>query len=162
MLKIYCRLFFSPLKKNWIRHSLCTCRSILNAFCIANFVTKIWIYPFYFQWNHFSPLCLHLGRIPPRSTLSSSTNLLSSQYMLLMFLFVVDLCIFEEEIRFLRFALLQVVELLPLSCTTHSPLLPYMLADPNTPFLNTSSFSLIIICNPNNPPFPRSLYKGII
>lgn len=96
------------------------CRSILNPFAIVDFSTptnKIWICCFCLQRNHF----------PPHYQAISDANLpaeLFPQYTSIeyedpsspsaqdssppVFMFVVDTCIIEEEIGFLKSALLQV------------------------------------------------------
>ncbi|KAF7825945.1 protein transport protein SEC23 [Senna tora] len=96
-----------------------TCRAILNPFCIVDFAAKIWICPFCFQRNHF----------PPHYASISDENLpaeLFPQYTTIeyetpgeaasvppVFMFVVDTCIIEEEMAFLKSALSQAIELLP-------------------------------------------------
>ncbi|XP_054783566.1 LOW QUALITY PROTEIN: protein transport protein SEC23 C-like [Prosopis cineraria] len=96
-----------------------TCRAILNPFCIVDFAAKIWICPFCFQRNHF----------PPQYASMSDENLpaeLFPQYTTIeyetpgevasippVFMFVVDTCIIEEEMAFLKSALSQAIELLP-------------------------------------------------
>ncbi|KAI4355995.1 hypothetical protein L6164_000049 [Bauhinia variegata] len=96
-----------------------TCRSILNPFCIVDFAAKIWICPFCFQRNHF----------PPHYSSISAENLpaeLFPQYTTIeyetpgekalvppVFMFIVDTCIIEEEMGFLKSALSQAIELLP-------------------------------------------------
>ncbi|CAJ1949712.1 unnamed protein product [Sphenostylis stenocarpa] len=99
-----------------------TCRSILNPFCIVDFAAKIWICPFCFQRNHFPP---HYASIsdeslpaelfPQYTTVEYSSDSSSGATSAVppVFLFVVDTCIIEEEIGFLRSALAQAVELLP-------------------------------------------------
>ncbi|KAJ4950285.1 hypothetical protein NE237_027117 [Protea cynaroides] len=96
-----------------------TCRSILNPFCIVDYVAKIWICPFCFQRNHF----------PPHYASMSEDNLpaeLFAQYTTIeyetptekadippVFLFVIDTCIIEEELGYLKNALSQAIDLLP-------------------------------------------------
>ncbi|XP_042490877.1 protein transport protein SEC23 isoform X2 [Macadamia integrifolia] len=96
-----------------------TCRSILNPFCIVDYIAKIWICPFCFQRNHF----------PPHYASISEDNLpaeLFAQYTTIeyetatekstvppVFLFVVDTCIIEEELGYLKTALSQAIDLLP-------------------------------------------------
>ncbi|ESW06261.1 hypothetical protein PHAVU_010G032700 [Phaseolus vulgaris] len=99
-----------------------TCRSVLNPFCIVDFAAKIWICPFCFQRNHFPP---HYASIsdeslpaelfPQYTTVEYNSDASSSADAAVppVFLFVVDTCIIEEEIGFLRSALAQAVELLP-------------------------------------------------
>ncbi|GAY57929.1 hypothetical protein CUMW_183190 [Citrus unshiu] len=98
-----------------------TCRSILNPFSIVDFAAKIWICPFCFQRNHF----------PPHYASVTDDNLpaeLFPQYTTIeyeppgpgekssvppVFMFVVDTCIIEEEMSFLKSALSQAIDLLP-------------------------------------------------
>ncbi|KAA8520348.1 hypothetical protein F0562_014604 [Nyssa sinensis] len=96
-----------------------TCRSVLNPFSIVDFVSKIWICPF----------CLHRNHFPPHYHSISDENLpaeLFPQYTTIeyespsekstvppVFMFVVDTCMIEEEIGFLKSALSQAVGLVP-------------------------------------------------
>ncbi|PON56701.1 Sec23/Sec [Parasponia andersonii] len=98
------------------------CRSILNPFSIVDFLAKIWICPFCFTRNHF----------PNHYSSISDDNLpaeLFPQYTTIeyqdplgspsppppppVFVLVVDTCIIEEELAFLKSALSQAVDLLP-------------------------------------------------
>ncbi|RDY00775.1 hypothetical protein CR513_15988, partial [Mucuna pruriens] len=97
-----------------------TCRSVLNPFCIVDFAAKIWICPFCFQRNHFPP---HYASIsdeslpaelfPQYTTVEYHSAIEAVPAVSPVFLFVVDTCVIEEEIGFLRSALSQAVELLP-------------------------------------------------
>ncbi|XP_061349026.1 protein transport protein SEC23 C isoform X1 [Gastrolobium bilobum] len=97
-----------------------TCRSVLNPFCIVDFAAKIWICPFCFQRNHFPP---HYASIsddnlpaelfPNYTTVEYDSPGDTSATVPPVFLFVVDTCVIEEEIGFLKSALSQAVELLP-------------------------------------------------
>ncbi|KAL2319408.1 hypothetical protein Fmac_028377 [Flemingia macrophylla] len=97
-----------------------TCRSVLNPFCIVDFAAKIWICPFCFQRNHFPP---HYASIsddslpaelfPQYTTIEYHSAADAAPAPPPVFLFVVDTCVIEEEIGFLRSALSQAVELLP-------------------------------------------------
>ncbi|XP_058084784.1 protein transport protein SEC23 C [Magnolia sinica] len=98
-----------------------TCRSVLNPFSTVDYLAKIWICPFCFQRNHF----------PPHYSSMAEDNLpaeLFPQYTTIeycspveapiptvppVFLFVVDTCIIEEELAFLKSALSQAIDLLP-------------------------------------------------
>ncbi|KAF5464616.1 hypothetical protein F2P56_014682 [Juglans regia] len=98
-----------------------TCRSVLNPFSIVDFAAKIWICPFCFHRNHF----------PPNYSSISDDNLpaeLFPQYTTIeydqtpsshvppcppVFMFVVDTCMIEEEMAFLKSSLSQAVDLLP-------------------------------------------------
>ncbi|KAK7350559.1 hypothetical protein VNO77_09307 [Canavalia gladiata] len=97
-----------------------TCRSVLNPFCIVDFAAKIWICPFCFQRNHFPP---HYASIsddnlpaelfPQYTTVEYDSPGDPAPHVPPVFLFVVDTCVIEEEIGYLRSALSQAVELLP-------------------------------------------------
>ncbi|XP_015895804.3 protein transport protein SEC23 C [Ziziphus jujuba] len=98
-----------------------TCRSVLNPFSIVDFVAKIWICPFCFQRNHFPP---HYNSIsddnlpaelfPQYTTIEYEEKASSSTPSVPpVFMFVVDTCIIEEEMAFLKSALSQALDLLP-------------------------------------------------
>ncbi|CAN6486897.1 unnamed protein product [Victoria cruziana] len=100
-----------------------TCRSVLNPFCTVDFVAKIWVCPFCYQRNHFphhyssiSEQNLPAELFPNFSTLEyeamdAAANAASA--IPTVFLFVVDTCLIEEELGFLKLALIQAVDLLP-------------------------------------------------
>ncbi|KGN46272.1 protein transport protein SEC23 [Cucumis sativus] len=97
-----------------------TCRSILNPFSIVDFAAKIWICPFCFQRNHFPP---HYASIsddnlpaelfPQYTTIEYESTGETPSPVPPVFMFVLDTCIIEEEIAFLKSALSQAVDLLP-------------------------------------------------
>ncbi|GMN61533.1 hypothetical protein TIFTF001_030628 [Ficus carica] len=99
-----------------------TCRSILNPFSIVDFSAKIWICPFCFQRNHFPP---HYSSIsddnlpaelfPQYTTIEYEDRVsnASSPAQPPVFMFVLDTCIIEEEITFLKSAISQAIDLLP-------------------------------------------------
>ncbi|CAI0446024.1 unnamed protein product [Linum tenue] len=104
-----------------------TCCSVLNPFSIVDFAAKIWICPFCFQRNHFPPQYESISEehlpaelfpqyttieyeYPGENPSSSSSSSSSSSPV---FMFVVDTCIIEEEMAFLRSALSQAIDLLP-------------------------------------------------
>lgn len=97
-----------------------TCRSVLNPFCIVDFAAKIWICPICFQRNHFPP---HYASIsdenlpaelfPQYTTVEYDSPGDPAPHVPPVYLFVVDTCVIEEEIGFLRSAISQAVELLP-------------------------------------------------
>ncbi|KAK2650933.1 hypothetical protein Ddye_018422 [Dipteronia dyeriana] len=98
-----------------------TCRSILNPFSIVDFAAKIWICPFCFQRNHFPP---HYASIsddnlpaelfPQYTTIEYESAVDKSSLPLPpVFMFVVDTCIIEEEMSYLKSALSQAIDLLP-------------------------------------------------
>ncbi|KAJ0092554.1 hypothetical protein Patl1_26110 [Pistacia atlantica] len=102
-----------------------TCAAALNAFSRVDFTAKIWICPFCYQRNHF----------PPHYAAISETNLpceLYPQYTTVqytlphnpnssnldprlspVFVFVLDTCMIEEELGFVKSALKQAIGLLP-------------------------------------------------
>eukprot|EP00250_Pteridium_aquilinum_P017609 c23703_g1_i2 orf=622-2778(+) len=95
-----------------------SCRSLLNPYCSVDFIGKIWTCPFCFQRNYF----------PEYYNAISDTNLPAELYPQCstveyapadspgappVFLFLVDTCIIEEELGFLKTALTQAIDLLP-------------------------------------------------
>ncbi|KAB2623244.1 transport protein SEC23-like [Pyrus ussuriensis x Pyrus communis] len=100
-----------------------TCSAALNPFARVDFTAKIWICPFCYQRNHF----------PPHYAAISETNLpgeLYPQYTTLqyalptdssapqslpspVFLFVLDTCMIEEEMGYVKSALKRAIGLLP-------------------------------------------------
>ncbi|PON95528.1 Sec23/Sec [Trema orientale] len=110
-----------------------TCTAVLNSFARVDFAAKLWICPFCFQRNHF----------PPHYAMISETNLpgelypqyTTVQYVLPhleshsaaahqrdpssspqpspVFLFVLDTCMIEEEMGFVKSALRRAIGLLP-------------------------------------------------
>ena len=108
------RLPYAPLRCK-------TCTSVLNPFARVDFTAKIWICPFCYQRNHF----------PPHYNAISETNLpgeLYPQYTTVeyalphtdpnpppspVFLFLLDTCLIEEEINYLKSALGRAIGLLP-------------------------------------------------
>ncbi|XP_023514321.1 protein transport protein SEC23 isoform X1 [Cucurbita pepo subsp. pepo] len=97
-----------------------TCRAILNPFSIVDFAAKIWICPFCFQRNHFPP---HYASIsddnlpaelfPQYTTIEYESSGETVSSVPSVFMFVLDTCVIEEEIAFLKSALSQAVDLLP-------------------------------------------------
>ncbi|KAK7287290.1 hypothetical protein RIF29_00503 [Crotalaria pallida] len=97
-----------------------TCRSVLNPFSIVDFAAKIWICPFCFQRNHFPP---HYASIsddnlpaelfPQYTTIEYETPGDPAPPVPPVFLFVVDTCVIEEEMGYLKSSLSQAIELLP-------------------------------------------------
>ncbi|CAL8992145.1 unnamed protein product [Prunus brigantina] len=100
-----------------------TCSAALNPFSRVDFTAKIWICPFCYQRNHF----------PPHYAAISETNLpgeLYPQYTTLqyalpadsaapqslpspVFVFVLDTCMIEEEMGYVKSALKRAIGLLP-------------------------------------------------
>ncbi|XP_071931547.1 protein transport protein SEC23 C-like isoform X2 [Coffea arabica] len=104
------------------------CRSVLNPFAIVDYSNpnnKIWICCFCLQRNHFPPhyqgisesnlpgeLFPHLTTIEYEDQNLAASAAASSP----IFLFVVDTCVIEEEIGFLKSSLLQVLGTMPENC----------------------------------------------
>uniref|UniRef100_A0A0E0GN56 Protein transport protein SEC23 n=1 Tax=Oryza nivara TaxID=4536 RepID=A0A0E0GN56_ORYNI len=96
------------------------CRSILNPFSIVDYVAKIWVCPFCFQRNHFPQLYSSISEsnlpaelFPQYTTVEYISTAETGPVVPPVFMFVVDTCMIEEEIGYLKSALAQVVELLP-------------------------------------------------
>uniref|UniRef100_K3YGZ7 Protein transport protein SEC23 n=1 Tax=Setaria italica TaxID=4555 RepID=K3YGZ7_SETIT len=96
------------------------CRSILNPFSVVDFVAKIWVCPFCFQRNHFpqhyytiSENNLPAELFPQFTTVEYASTAETGPVVPPVFLFVVDTCMIEEEIGYLKSALAQAIELLP-------------------------------------------------
>ncbi|XP_068647127.1 protein transport protein SEC23 C-like [Aristolochia californica] len=96
-----------------------TCRSVLNPFSIVDFTNKIWICPFCFQRNHFPPHYASIteqnlpGELFPQFTTVEYESPAEKSPVPPVFLFVVDTCIIEEELGYLKSALSQAIDLLP-------------------------------------------------
>ncbi|OIW19152.1 hypothetical protein TanjilG_21008 [Lupinus angustifolius] len=106
-----------------------TCSSILNPFSRVDFTAKIWICPFCFQRNHFPPHYSQIsetnlpGELYPHYTTVQYTlpnqnpganydqHVQSVQSPV--FLFVLDTCMIEEELEFLKSEIRRAVGLLP-------------------------------------------------
>ncbi|KAG0478003.1 hypothetical protein HPP92_012722 [Vanilla planifolia] len=96
------------------------CRSVLNPFSVVDYVAKIWICPFCFQRNHFpqnyasiSEENLPAELFPQYTTIEYESAPDVGPAVPPVFLFVVDTCILEEELGYLKSALAQAIELLP-------------------------------------------------
>ncbi|KAF9625053.1 hypothetical protein IFM89_017788 [Coptis chinensis] len=97
-----------------------TCRSILNPFSITDYINKIWICVFCHQRNQF-PSHYHSisqdnlpAELFQQYTTIEYESLEKTNYVLPpVFLFVVDTCMIEEELGFLKSALSQAVGLVP-------------------------------------------------
>ncbi|XP_059651740.1 protein transport protein SEC23 C [Cornus florida] len=95
------------------------CRSVLNPFSIVDFVSKIWICPFCLNRNHFPPHYHSISddNLPaelfPQYTTIEYESPSEKSTVPPVFLFVVDTCMIEEEIGFLKSALSQAVGLVP-------------------------------------------------
>ncbi|KAK3133536.1 hypothetical protein QOZ80_6AG0537780 [Eleusine coracana subsp. coracana] len=96
------------------------CCSILNPFAIVDYVAKIWGCPFCFQRNqfpqHYSSISennLPAELFPQYTTIEYLSSAETGPAVPPVFIFVVDTCMIEEEIGYLKSALAQAVELLP-------------------------------------------------
>ncbi|RCV20288.1 hypothetical protein SETIT_4G044200v2 [Setaria italica] len=96
------------------------CRSVLNPFSIVDYVAKIWVCPFCFQRNQFpqhysliSENNLPAELFPQYTTVEYLSSMETGPIVPPVFIFVVDTCMIEEEIGYLKSALAQAVELLP-------------------------------------------------
>jgi protein transport protein SEC23 len=92
---------------------------VLNPFSIVDFDAKIWICPFCFQRNHFPPQYASItdenlvAELFPRYTTIEYESPAEKSTVPPVFMFVVDTCIIEEEMGFLKSALSQAIHLLP-------------------------------------------------
>ncbi|GAB2295665.1 Protein transport protein S23 E [Dionaea muscipula] len=104
-----------------------TCFAALNPFCRVDFTAKIWICPFCFQRNHFPPQYSAITESnAPAELFPQYTTI---QYLLPrsvnpsdpshnhppppVYVFVLDTCIIEEEMGFVKSALKRAIGLLP-------------------------------------------------
>lgn len=95
-----------------------SCRSLLNPYCRVDFIGKIWICPFCFQRNHFPEHYLAISEnnlpaelFPQYTTVEYAPS--GDQALPPVFLFLLDTCIIEEELWYLKMALTQAIGLLP-------------------------------------------------
>lgn len=96
------------------------CRSILNPFSMVDYDAKIWLCPFCFQRNHFPQhySSISENNLPPElfpqhTTIEYISTPETGPAVPPVFIFVVDTCMIEEEIGYLKSALAQTAELLP-------------------------------------------------
>ncbi|PKA56113.1 Protein transport protein Sec24-like [Apostasia shenzhenica] len=96
------------------------CRAILNPFSIVDYASKIWICPFCFQRNHFPQHYASISEdnlpaelFPQCTTIEYDSSPGIGPTVPPVFLFVVDTCVIEEEIGYLKSAIAQAIELLP-------------------------------------------------
>ncbi|XP_009800228.1 protein transport protein SEC23 C [Nicotiana tabacum] len=100
------------------------CRSVLNPFSIVDFSsTKIWICCFCLQRNHFpqnyqsiSETNMPAELFPQYTTIEYESSTEKAAMTNPVFLFVIDTCVIEEEIGYLKSSLLQVLGTLPENC----------------------------------------------
>ncbi|MCO5569506.1 hypothetical protein L7F22_023219 [Adiantum nelumboides] len=95
-----------------------TCSALLCPYVQIDYVGKLWVCPFCFQRNHFPQHYHHMNEnnLPPElfqlySTVEYAPP--SDRALPPVFLFVLDTCLIEEELTFLKTALKQAIELLP-------------------------------------------------
>ncbi|KAF6133982.1 hypothetical protein GIB67_040746 [Kingdonia uniflora] len=109
-------LNYAPLR---CKTQSCVC--ILNPYCRVDFAAKIWICPFCFQRNHFphhystiSETQFPAELFPQYTTVEyAAFGPESGPALPPVFLFVLDTCVIEEELGFVKSALQQAIVLLP-------------------------------------------------
>lgn len=96
------------------------CRSILNPFSIVDYIAKIWICPFCYQRNHFPQHYASISEdnlpaelYPQYTTIEYESSPDTGPSVPPVFLFVLDTCMIEEELGYLKSAMAQAIELLP-------------------------------------------------
>ncbi|RWR87276.1 zinc finger protein [Cinnamomum micranthum f. kanehirae] len=107
-------LSYSPLR-------CLTCRSLLNPFSTVDLLAKIWICPFCFHRNHFPPHCSSISDENLLAELFPQYTTIEYQIDLRpapppppsVFLFVVDTCVIDEELGFLKSAIARALDLVP-------------------------------------------------
>lgn len=95
-----------------------TCSAFLCPYAQLDFIGKLWVCPFCFQRNHFPQHYHNIAEnnLPPELFHQYSTleyALQGDRSLPPVFLFVLDTCLIEEELGFLKTALKQAIELLP-------------------------------------------------
>ena len=95
-----------------------TCSGLLCPYAQIDFMAKLWVCPLCFQRNHFPQHYHHIAEnnLPPELFQQYSTveyAPLSEKSLPPVFLFVIDTCLIEEELGFLKTALKQAIELIP-------------------------------------------------
>ncbi|ORX60677.1 hypothetical protein DM01DRAFT_1332809 [Hesseltinella vesiculosa] len=119
---------YTPLKEreDFTNHPICyepvtckaPCRAILNPYCQIDVVGKVWICPFCLQRNAFPPQYRDISstNLPPELLPNYTTieyNLNRVAQIPPIFLFVVDTCLEEEDLKALKDALVVSLSLLP-------------------------------------------------
>ena len=95
-----------------------TCRAVLNPFCRVDFDAKLWICPFCYQRCHFPP---HYASISPThqpgelypQCASVEYKMAGERGLPPVFLFLLDTCLIEEELGYLKASLSQALTLVP-------------------------------------------------
>ncbi|CAI5469938.1 unnamed protein product [Closterium sp. Yama58-4] len=96
-----------------------TCLAVLNPFARVDFIGKIWVCPFCYQRNQFPPhyAAISESNLPaelfPQYTTIEYSLPLSAPASPPVFLFVLDTCLIEEELGYLKTAVSQAIGLLP-------------------------------------------------
>ncbi|XP_068664793.1 protein transport protein SEC23 E-like [Aristolochia californica] len=96
-----------------------TCVAVLNPYARVDFTVKIWICPFCFQRNPFPQhyAAISETNVPaelwPQFTTIEYAIPVADAAPPPVFLFVLDLCVIQEELEFVKSALKQAVDLLP-------------------------------------------------
>nr|VDC63585.1 unnamed protein product [Brassica rapa] len=97
-----------------------TCRSVLNPYSVVDFSASTWGCPFCFNRNPFpsnyssiSDTNLPPELFPNSTTVEYLSSSSSSSSPPPVFLFVVDTCLFSDELDFLRSSLSQALDLIP-------------------------------------------------
>jgi protein transport protein SEC23 len=95
------------------------CRAVLNPFAVTDYTTKIWICPFCLNRNHF-PTTYHTisennlpAEIFPQYTTIEYESSTEKSTVPPVFMFVIDTCLIEEEIGYLKSALSRAVGMVP-------------------------------------------------
>ncbi|XP_073013289.1 protein transport protein SEC23 E-like [Typha latifolia] len=96
------------------------CSAALNPFARVDFAAKIWICPLCFSRNHFPPhyAAISESNVPGElyqqcSTVEYAPDAAASSTPPPVFLFVVDTCVLEEELEFVKSAMRRAIGLLP-------------------------------------------------
>ncbi|KAJ3683914.1 hypothetical protein LUZ60_014141 [Juncus effusus] len=99
------------------------CLAILNPFCRVDFHAKIWICAFCFSRNHFPPHYSSIseanvpGELYPQCTTIEYSPFEGANQAQAppppVFLFVIDTCVIEEELEYVKSAMRQALSLLP-------------------------------------------------
>ncbi|XP_020262558.1 LOW QUALITY PROTEIN: protein transport protein SEC23-like [Asparagus officinalis] len=92
------------------------CSAILNPYCLVDYGAKIWICPFCFSRNHFPQNYAAISESNVPGELYSQCS--TVEYALdpslpPVFLFVLDTCVIEEELEFVKSAMRRAIGLLP-------------------------------------------------
>jgi len=92
-----------------------SCRSILNPFCTIDLKGKLWVCPFCFQRNHFPQMYSEISEtlLPAELQFTTIEYTLARPCAPPAFLFVVDTCLLDDELRAMKETLIQIVGLLP-------------------------------------------------